>query len=297
MKVLIADPVSSAVIKELQNLGVEVDDLSSLPKEDLIAKVKDYECMVVRSATKVRKDMIDKMEKMKLIIRGGVGIDNIDVSYAEGKGIKVMNTPAASSASVAELVIAHMFALSRHIVKGTIGIKEGKWDKKQLKGTELLNKTLGIIGIGRIGKELIKRAKALGMKVVAYDPYVSLEDVDMVELDILLKDSDYISIHTPLTDETKHLIGTDALGKMKQDAIVVNCARGGVVDEKALLDALKDGKIAGASLDVYEVEPPETSGLMELPNVTFTPHIGASTKEAQARIGEEVVRIIKEELL
>ena len=297
MKVLIADPVAKTVITELQNLGVEVDDLSSLPKEDLIAKVKDYEFMVVRSATKVRKDMIDKMEKMKLIIRGGVGIDNIDVSYAEGKGIKVINTPAASSASVAELVIAHMFALSRHIVKGTIGIKEGKWDKKQLKGTELLNKTLGIIGVGRIGKELIKRAKALGMKVIAYDPYVSLEDVDMVELDILFKDSDYISIHTPLTDKTKHLIGTDALGKMKQNAIVVNCARGGVVDEKALLDALKEGKITGASLDVYEVEPPETSGLMELTNVTFTPHIGASTKEAQARIGEEVVRIIKEELL
>ncbi|MCK4595766.1 D-2-hydroxyacid dehydrogenase [candidate division WOR-3 bacterium] len=297
MKVLIADPVAKTVITELQNLGVEVDDLSSLPKEDLIAKVKDYEFMVVRSATKVRKDMIDKMEKMKLIIRGGVGIDNIDVSYAKGKGIKVMNTPAASSASVAELVIAHMFALSRHIVKGTIGIKEGKWDKKQLKGTELLNKTLGIIGVGRIGKELIKRAKALGMNVVAYDPYIKLENVDMVELDTLLGNSDYISIHTPLTDETKHLIGTDALGKMKQNAIVVNCARGGVVDEKALLNALKNGKIAGASLDVYEVEPPETSGLMELTNVTFTPHIGASTKEAQARIGEEVVRIIKEELL
>ncbi len=297
MKVLIADPVAKTVITELQNLGVEVDDLSSLPKEDLIAKVKDYEFMVVRSATKVRKDMIDKMEKMKLIIRGGVGIDNIDVSYAKGKGIKVMNTPAASSASVAELVIAHMFALSRHIVKGTIGIKEGKWDKKQLKGTELLNKTLGIIGVGRIGKELIKRAKALGMNVVAYDPYIKLENVDMVELDTLLGNSDYISIHTPLTDETKHLIGTDALGKMKQNAIVVNCARGGVVDEKALLNALKNGKIAGASLDVYEVEPPETSGLMELSNVTFTPHIGASTKEAQARIGEEVVRIIKEELL
>ncbi len=297
MKVLIADPVSSAVITELQNLGVEVDDLSSLPKEDLIDRVKDYECMVVRSATKVRKDMIDKMEKMKLIIRGGVGIDNIDVSYAEGKDIKVMNTPAASSASVAELVIAHMFALSRHIVKGTIGIKEGKWDKKQLKGTELLNKTLGILGVGRIGKELIKRAKALGMKVIAYDPYVRLEDVDMVELDTLLGDSDYISIHTPLTDETRHLIGIEAFRKMKQDAIVVNCARGGVVDEKALLDALKDGKITGAALDVYEVEPPETSGLMELTNVTFTPHIGASTKEAQGRIGEEVVRIIKEELL
>lgn len=296
MKVLIADPITKTAIVELKRCGVEVDDLSSLPKEELIGKVKGYNCMIVRSATKVRKEMIDSMDKMKLIIRGGVGIDNIDVSYAKEKGIKVMNTPAASSISVAELVLTHMLALSRHIVKGTVGIKEGKWEKKVLKGVELFGKTLGIIGLGRIGKELAKRGKALGMKVIAYDPYITAEGVDMVDLDTLLRDSDYISIHTPLTDETRHLIGRSAFEKMKKNAILVNCARGGIVDEDALIKALKIGKIAGAGLDVYEIEPPKVSELMELPNVTFTPHIGALTKGAQERIGEEVVKIIKNEL-
>lgn len=295
MKVLLADPIAKTAITNLEECGVEVDDLSSLPKEELIGKVRGYDCMVVRSATKVRKEMIDNMDKMKLIIRGGVGIDNIDVSYAEEKGIKVMNTPAASSISVAEIVFTHMLALSRHIVKGTVGIKEGKWEKKALKGVELFGKTLGIIGLGRIGKELAKRGKALGMKVIAYDPYVEVEGVDMVGLDELLRDSDYISVHTPLTDKTKHLIGRNALEKMKKSAILVNCARGGIVDEDALIEALRGGEIAGVGLDVYEVEPPKVSELMGFPNVTFTPHIGASTKQAQERIAEEVVKIIKNE--
>ncbi|OYD16196.1 3-phosphoglycerate dehydrogenase [candidate division WOR-3 bacterium JGI_Cruoil_03_44_89] len=296
MKVLLADPIAKTAITNLEECGVEVDDLSSLPKEELIHKVREYDCMVVRSATKVRKEMIDNMDKMKLIIRGGVGIDNIDVSYAEEKGIKVMNTPAASSISVAEIVFAHMLALSRHIVKGTVGIKEGKWEKKVLKGVELFGKTLGIIGLGRIGKELAKRGKALGMKVIAYDPYVEVEGVDMVGLDELLRDSDYISVHTPLTDKTKHLIGRNELKKMKKGAILVNCARGGIVDENALIEALREGEIAGVGLDVYEVEPPKVSELMGFSNVTFTPHIGASTKQAQERIAEEVVKIIKNEL-
>lgn len=296
MRVVIADPIAKTAIEELKGCGVEVDDLSSLPKEELVGKVKGYDCMVVRSATKVRKEMIDSMDTMKLIIRGGVGIDNIDASYAKEKGIKVINTPAASSISVAELALAHMFALSRHIVQGTVGIKEGKWEKKALKGVELFGKTLGIIGLGRIGIELAKRGKALGMRVIAYDPYTTAEGIDKVDLDTLLRDSDYISIHTPLTDETKHLIEKNAFEKMKKEVILVNCARGGIVDENALLEALKTGKIAGAGLDVFEIESPKVSELMELPNVTFTPHIGASTKEAQKRIGEEVVRIIKNEL-
>ncbi len=296
MKVLIADPIAKTAIAEIERCGIEVDDLSSLPKEELVDKVGVYDCMVVRSATKVRKEMIDNMDKMKLIIRGGVGIDNIDVSYAEEKGIKVMNTPAASSISVAELALAHMLALSRHIVKGSIGIKEGKWEKKALKGVELFGKTLGIIGLGRIGRELAKRGKAFGMKVIAYDPYLKIEGMEIVDLDTLLKDSDYISIHTPLTDETRYLIEKNAFEKMKKEAILVNCARGGVVDEDALVEALKEGEIAGAGLDVFEVEPPNVSELMRLPNVTFTPHIGALTKEAQQRIGEEVVKIIKNEL-
>jgi D-3-phosphoglycerate dehydrogenase len=252
--------------------------------------------MFVRSTTKVEKEMIDKMDKMKLIIRGGVGLDNIDVAYAKKKGIKVFNTPAASSRSVAELTLAHMLALSRNIVRGTIGIREGKWEKKQLEGSELYGKTLGIIGLGRIGKELAKLAKTLGMRVLGYDPYSKVEDIEKVTLDELLGNSDYISIHVPLIEETRHMIGKNEFSKMKSNAILINCARGGVVDEEALLKALKTGKIAGAGLDVFETEPPRVSELMKLSNVTFTPHIGASTKEAQERIGEEVVKIINEEI-
>lgn len=294
VKMLIADSIVKSAIEKLKKLGLEVSDLSFLPKEELIDKVKSYDFMFVRSATKVQKEMIDRMDNMKLIIRGGVGLDNIDLSYAEQKGIKVVNTPTTSSISVAELALSHMLALSRNIVKGTTGIKEGKWEKKKLKGVELNGKTLGIIGLGRIGRELAKRAKALSMRVIGYDPYTKVEDIEMVSLDKLLQNSDYISIHTPLTEETKHMIGKNEFKKMKPNAILINCARGGVVDEDALFEALKKRKIAGAGLDVFEVEPPEISELMNLSNVTFTPHIGASTKEAQQRIGEEVVRIISE---
>ena len=296
MKVLIADTVSNSVIEELQKAGVEVSDLSSLPKEELPGRVGEFDVMVVRSATKVRKDTIDRMENMKLIIRGGVGLDNIDVEYAKAKGIDVKNTPAASSISVAELVLAHLFALSRHIVKGTVGVKEGRWEKKTLKGIELFGKTLGIIGLGRIGEEIAKRGKALGMKVIGYDPYTQLEGIEMVDFDTLLERSDYISIHTPLTDETRHIIGKSAFEKMKQGVILVNCARGGIIDEDALLLALKEGKIGGVGLDVFEMEPPKASAFSSFPNVTFTPHIGAATNEAQNRIGEEIVEIVKKRI-
>ena len=294
MKVLIADSLSDNFIEKLKNLGLEVSDFSSVPKEELINRVKGYDFMFVRSATKVQKDLIERMDNMKLIIRGGAGLDNIDVSYAEKKGIKVVNTPVAASISVAELVLAHMFALSRNIVRGTTGVREGKWEKKELEGRELYDKTLGIIGLGRIGKELAKRARALGMKVIGYDPYAQLEDMEMVTLDDLLRNSDYISIHTPLTEETRYLIGEKEFSKMKPSVILINCARGGIIDEKALLEALKSSKIAGAGLDVFEIEPPKVSELMALSNVTFTPHLGASTKEAQERVGDEVVKIISE---
>ncbi|MCK4352465.1 D-2-hydroxyacid dehydrogenase [candidate division WOR-3 bacterium] len=295
MKVLIADPTSPQAIEEMKSAGVDVQDLSGVPKEELPEKVKDFDVMVVRSATKVRKEMIDKMEQMKLIVRGGVGLDNIDVDYATTKGIKVTNTPLASSSSVAEITLAHMFALSRHIARGTQSIKEGKWEKKILKGIELSGKTLGIIGIGRIGKKLAKKATALGMNVVGYDPYVkNVEGVESVDFDTLLNTSDYISLHIPFTPETKHLIGKNEFEKMKDGVIIINCARGGVVDEQALLEALKSGKVGGAGLDVFKTEPPPKTELMELPNVTFTPHIGAATKEAQSRIGKEVSKIVCE---
>ncbi len=294
MKILIADATSQDAIKEMQATGSEVQDLSNLPKEQLLDKVKDFDIMVVRSATKVRKDMIDKMDNMKLIVRGGVGLDNIDVDYAKSKGIEVKNTPAASSISVAELTIGHMIALTRHIARGTQSIKERKWEKKVLKGIELYNKTLGIIGIGRIGKEVAKRAKAFGMNIIAYDPYAKYEEVKMVDFDSLLENSDFITLHIPGTAETHHFIGKEAFNKMKQGVFIINCGRGGVVDETALVEALKTGKVAGASLDVFETEPPENSSLLDLPNVTFTPHIGAATSDAQAKIGKEVVEIIKE---
>ncbi|MDI6839564.1 MAG: D-2-hydroxyacid dehydrogenase [bacterium] len=295
MKVLVADPLDPGSIEELRKLRVDVEDLSGIPKEELPNRVGDFDVMVVRSATKVRKEMIDKMQQMKLIIRGGVGLDNIDADYAKSKGIKVVNTPGASSASVAELALAHMFAISRHIARGTQSIKEGQWEKKALTGIELSGKTLGIIGVGRVGKELAKRATALGMNVIGYDPYVkAVEGIKLVDLDTLIRTSDYISLHIPLTSETKHIIGKAGFEKMKPGVVIVNCARGGVIDESALLDALKSGKLAGAGLDVFETEPPAKSELMGLPNVTFTPHIGASTKEAQERIGKEVVNIIRE---
>jgi D-3-phosphoglycerate dehydrogenase len=295
MRVLICDPISASAVERIKYAGIDVEDLSSLPKEELINRVKDFDAMVVRSATKVRQPMIDKMERMKLIIRGGVGIDNIDADYAKQKGIEVKNTPAASSRSVAEITIGHMLALARHIARGTQSIKEGNWEKKALKGTELLDKTLGIIGIGRIGKEVIKIAKALGMKVIAYDPYVKeVDDVELVDLNTLLNSSDYISIHVPFTPETKYLLDKAEFEKMKDGVIVINCARGGVVNESALLEAIKSGKVGGTGIDVFEVEPPKSSKLLNLPNVTFTPHIGAATSEAQARIGEEVANILIE---
>ncbi|MFA5033534.1 MAG: D-2-hydroxyacid dehydrogenase [bacterium] len=295
MKILIADGLDAQGIKGLQAMGHQVEDLSALPKEELVTKVADFDILVVRSATKVRKEMIDNMKSMKMIIRGGVGMDNIDADYAKAKGIKVVNTPGASSASVAELALAHMFALSRGIAKATKSIQGGQWEKKAFKGTEISGKTLGIIGIGRIGQELAKRANALGMTVLGYDPNVKgTGSIKNATFDELLQSSDYISIHTPLTAETKHFIGKTEFDKMKKGAIVVNCARGGTVDESALLEALKSGKLAGAGLDVFETEPPAASELLSFPNVTLTPHIGAQTGEAQTRIGEEVVKIVKQ---
>lgn len=295
MKILIADSLATQAVKNLTDAGHQVDDLSKLPKEELNAKVADFEIMIVRSATKVREEMIDNMKNMKLIIRGGVGIDNIDADYAKTKGIKIMNTPGASSASVAEMALAHMFALARGVVKGTKSIQAGQWEKKTMKGIELAGKTIGIIGLGRIGQELAKRTKALGMNVIGYDPYVkNIEGIKNVALDELLTQSDYISLHTPKTDETSNLINKSAFEKMKQGAILINCARGGIVEESSLLEALKTGKLAGAGLDVFDNEPPPAGELLNQPNVTLTPHVAAQTAEAQARIGDEVVQIIQQ---
>jgi len=292
-KVLICDPISESALNKLREKGIEVIDASNEPKDKLKELVKGVDVMVVRSATKVRKELIDEMDQMKLIIRGGVGLDNIDVEYAESKGIKVLNTPRASTISVAELTFAHILALARDVTRSTIAIKEGRWEKKKLKGMELYGKTLGLIGIGRIGQEVAKRAIAFGMYVIAYRrSRKPVRGVELVDLDTLLRNSDIISIHCPLTDETRHLLGEEEFKKMKDGVIIVNCARGGIIDEKALIKYVKSGKVRGVGLDVFEEEPPTNKELLSLPNVSFTPHIGAQTKEAQERVGEEVVETI-----
>ena len=291
MKVLIADPVAEQAIQSIKDAGHDVEVKSGLTPEQLLEAVKGYEVMVVRSATKVTDKVIDSMDKMKLIVRGGVGLDNIDREAAKKKGIEVTNTPEASSISVAELAMGHMLSLCRHIPRGTYGMKEGKWEKKQLKGCEVFGKTLGLIGIGRIGKETAKRALGLGMKVIAYDPYVkSVKGVDakLVGLDELLSQSDFISLHLPRTDETAHMLSKPQFEKMKDGVRIVNCARGGILDEGALYDALESGKVAGAAIDVFEKEPATDSKLFTLDNVITTPHIGASTREGQGRVGTAV---------
>ncbi len=298
-KVLICDPTSAKAIEAMREMGVEVTVRDDITLDELAEVIADYDAIVVRSRTKVRKPLIDKaLPGLKAIIRGGVGLDNIDVDYARSKGIKVFNTPKASSNAVAELVTGLMFALARHIPRADASMKAGKWEKKKLKGTELAGKTLGIIGYGRIGRTLASKARALGMRVIAYDPYVESEII--VPLDTLLREADYISLHIPHIPATHHLINAERLAQMKKGAYLINAARGGVVDEAALYEALTNGHLAGAAMDVYSEEPPRSEflrKLIALPNFIATPHIGAATKESQARIGDEIVAIVKEQLM
>ncbi len=297
-KVLVCDKIAQNAIDGIKMLGHDVTIKIGMDQDELIATVPEYEAMIVRSATKVRKPAIDVAAKMKVIIRGGVGIDNIDYEYARERGIQVRNTPAASSPSVAEMALAHMFSVYRFIARSTWRLRKGdqfKVIKKESQGRELAGKTLGIIGIGRIGKELAKRALGLGMKVIAYDAFLTepgVDGVSMVALDELLEKADIISVHTPSTD--KPLIGGDEFAKMKDGAVVINTARGGVIDEDALLDALNSGKLWGAGIDVYVGEPEPKPELVNHPLVSATTHLGASTKEAQQRIGEEIIKILKE---
>ncbi len=297
MKVLICDPLAESAIARLREAGLEVVERTGMSPEELAAELaKGYEAIVVRSATKVRKAAIDAAVGLKLIVRAGVGLDNIDVEYAREKGIQVRNTPRASTDSVAELALAHMLALARSLPQATISLREGKWEKKAFKGIELSGKTLGVIGIGRIGQAVARRALCLGMRVIAYDKFVKespLPEVRMVPLEELLREADFVTLHVP-PDPAGPVIGEGEIAKMKDGAYLINCARGGVVDEAALLSALNSGKLAGAGLDVFEEEPPQNMELLRHPKVSLTPHIGAQTKEAQARVGDEVVDILLE---
>lgn len=307
VKILVNDGIHPDGKLLMEEAGYQVDT-DKIAQEDLAEKLPAYDVICVRSATKVRKDLIDQCPNLKIIARGGVGLDNIDVEYAKSKGIKVMNTPAASSQSVAELVFAHAFTLSRslHLANRDMpskGATEFKALKKAYsKGMQLRGKTLGVIGFGRIGQEAARIGVALGMNVIPVDPFASDADIDVelygkdnikmsinletVEMDEMLAKADYITLHVPFLG--KALIGEEQISKMKEGVILINAARGGVVNEDALLAGLESGKIAAAGLDVFENEPTPRKELLEHPRVSLTPHIGASTQEAQTNIGLEL---------
>ncbi len=301
MRVHINDPLDKeATEKLITNITAEVTSYH-LEKEDLLKEIEKIDVLVVRSATKVTADIIEAGKNLKIIARAGTGLDNIDVKVAETKGIKVINTPGANSISVAELAIGMMLACSRHLIRGTNDLKEGKWTKKQLEGHEVYKRTVGIIGFGNIGKEVAKRLLTFDMRILAYDPFVKESDmpVELVDLETIYKESDYITIHVPLTAETKNLINKETISKMKDGVIIINCARGGIINELDIYEALVSGKVYAAGFDVFEIEPPTDElrmKLLALPNVVATPHIGASTFEAQERVGMILVDKLIEEL-
>lgn len=298
VRILITDGMDKSAIAQLREQGFDVVEQFYEP-DQLGQAMAEFDAMVVRSKTKVRAPHIDAAQggKMKLIIRGGVGVDNIDVKYAQEKGITVRNTPCASSASVAELALAHMLACSRYVAISNVTMRQDKWEKKSYaKGMELSGKTLGIVGFGRIGQELCKMAQALGMKVVVSSRTVKPEleekfGVKYIDQDALLAQSDFVSLHTPALGD-KPLVDADFIARMKDGAVLINTSRGKNVDEQALLDALNSGKLRGAGLDVWFEEPTANHELYSHPAVSCTPHIGAQTVEAQKRIGAEVVDII-----
>lgn len=299
MRILLSDGLEKEAVKSLEEKEFEVVN-EHYEAEELGEKLKDFDVLVVRSATKVRKPVIDKAlegGRLKLIIRGGVGVDNIDVEYAQKNGITVKNTPKASSISVAELTFGHMISISRFIHISNVTMREGKWEKKKYEGFELYGKTLGLIGFGRIAQEVAKRAEAFGMKVIYTNLSGKINDsfkFERCSLEKLLKRSDYVSLHIPFDKTKGAVIGKEQFDMMKSTAYLINCSRGGVVDEAALLEALNSNKIAGAAIDVFEEEPTKNEALINHPRVSVTPHIGASTIEAQERIGLEVVSIIEE---
>ena len=302
MKILVSDPLSEEGLEILRKeKDIEVEVVTKLPLEELKKKIEDAEALIVRSGTKVTRDLINSGKNLKVIGRAGVGIDNVDVKAATENGIIVMNSPGANTISTAEHTVALLLALSRKIPHAYLSLKEGKWERKQFKGVEVYGKVLGIVGLGRIGGEVAKRVQALGMKTIAYDPFLSPEGakrwkVELVELRDLLKRADYITVHTPLTEETKHLIGSKEFELVKSGVRIINCARGGIIDENALYEAMRNGKVAGAALDVYEKEPPGKSPLMELENLVATPHIGAATEEAQRNVAVEVAHQVVDAL-
>jgi len=293
-RVLVADPIEESAVAKFKAAGLEVVVRNKDTDGPIEEQIKGFDCVVVRSATKITRKVIEAADNLRLIVRAGVGLDNVDSEAAKERGIVVQNTPEAPTVSVAEMVFSLMLAMARNVTQADSYMKSERWEKKELTGTELWRKTLGIVGFGRIGCEVARRAKAFDMDVLAYDVLnidqmcaeIGAKKTDFIDL---IKNSDYISVHVPLVPQTKGMFGEKEFALMKKTAFLVNTARGGVVDEKALLKALNEGEIAGAALDVYEKEPPLEWELVKHPRLVATPHLASSTKEAQVRVGELTV--------
>ena len=301
-KVLVSDPIDSAGIDILSQVAT-VDVKTGLTPEQLVQLIPDYDALMIRSGSRITKEIIEAGHQLKIIGRAGVGVDNVDVNAATRQGIVVVNSPEGNTIAAAEHALAMMLALSRHIPDANASVKRGEWDRKTFVGTEVYKKTLGVVGLGKIGSHVATAAKAMGMKLLAYDPFISNERAEqlgcrLVEMDILIQEADYITLHIPKTPETANLINAAALAKMKPNARIINCARGGIIDEAALAEALKAGKIGGAALDVYDSEPLGDSPLKSLgKEVILTPHLGASTAEAQVNVAIDVAEQIRDVLL
>ena len=291
MKVLVASNIAKEAIEKMRSEGIEVDVKAGISEEELKEIIENYDALIVRSSPKVTKEVIERGKRLKIIGRAGVGVDNIDIGTATQKGIIVVNAPGGNTISTAELTMGMMIAAARKIPQADRSVKDGKWERKKFVGVELRGKTLGIIGLGRIGYEVAKRAKAFDMNVIAYDPYISEDrarelSVKLVSFDELIEKSDIITVHVPKTKETENMISEREFERMKDGVIVINCARGGIIDEVALAKAIKSGKVYAAALDVYSSEPPgRDNELLNFDNVVTTPHIGASTREAQKNVG------------
>ncbi|MCK5699273.1 MAG: phosphoglycerate dehydrogenase [Candidatus Aenigmarchaeota archaeon] len=294
MKILVADNISQTGIDRLkQQKGLQTDVKLGLTEQELVQTIPTYDALVVRSAVQVTKPIIDAATNLKVIGRAGVGVDNIDTEYATKKGIIVMNAPFGNIISAAEHTMALMLATARNISQADRKLKQKQWDRKSFTGTELNRKTLGLIGLGKVGKEVATRAKSFNMNILVYDPYISKEAADELEVTLkdlndLLKESDFITVHTPLMPSTRNLIDEKQFSLMKPNARIINCARGGIINEQALINAIKQKKIQGAALDVYEHEPPLESGLLDHESIITTPHLGASTKEAQTNVSTDI---------
>jgi D-3-phosphoglycerate dehydrogenase len=301
-RVLIADAVSDKGVELLRDTpGFEVTVKTGMSPDELRETIGAFDGLVVRSATKVTSDALGSPGRLRVIGRAGTGVDNIDLDAATRAGVVVMNTPGGNSVAAAELTVAHLMALARNVVQANLELRAGKWERKKYVGVELDGKTLGVVGLGRIGREVARRAKCLRMEVIGFDPFVSSEvaagfGVKFVELKRLLAEADFVSLHLPLTDDTRHLIDAEAMATMKKGARLINCARGGLIDEAALIDALDSDRLGGAALDVFETEPPSDRRLVDHPRIVATPHLGASTREAQERVGTEIAAKIRDYL-